>query len=49
MIASGGVGTLDHLRTLAVADPRIVGAIVGRALHERRFTLEQAVKAAEAP
>jgi len=47
VIASGGVGTLEHLRTLAAAHPRIVGAIVGRALHERRFTLEQAVAAAE--
>jgi len=49
VIASGGVGTLEHLGTLAAAHPRIVGAIVGRALHERRFTLEQAVEAAETP
>jgi phosphoribosylformimino-5-aminoimidazole carboxamide ribotide isomerase len=46
VIASGGVGSLEHLQTLASAHPRIVGAIVGRALHERRFTLEEAVKAA---
>jgi phosphoribosylformimino-5-aminoimidazole carboxamide ribotide isomerase len=45
VIASGGVGTLDHLRVLA-DNPGIVGAIVGRALHERRFSLEQAVAAA---
>ena len=51
VIASGGVGTLEHLRQLALAGavadaPGIVGAIVGRALHERRFTLEQAVQSA---
>ena len=46
VIASGGVGTLDHLHALAQASPRIVAAIVGRALHEGRFTLEEAVQAA---
>lgn len=45
VIASGGVGTLEHLRDLA-RYPNIVGAIVGRALHEERFTLEEAVEAA---
>lgn len=51
VIASGGVGTLDHLRALARAalgiegPGGIVGAIVGRALHEKRFTLEEAVAA----
>jgi phosphoribosylformimino-5-aminoimidazole carboxamide ribotide isomerase len=47
VIASGGVGTLEHLRALSVASPGIVAAIVGRALHERRFSLEEAVRAAE--
>ena len=46
VIASGGVGKLEHLSTLAQAEPRIVGAILGRALHEKRFTLEEAVEAA---
>ncbi len=46
VIASGGVGTVDHLRALAAASKGIVAAIVGRALHERRFTLEEAVRAA---
>ena len=45
VIASGGVGSLDHLRALA-AHAGIVGAVVGRALYERAFTLEQAVAAA---
>lgn len=47
VIASGGVGTLNHLVQLAQAakTSHIVGAIVGRALHEKRFTLEQAVAA----
>lgn len=45
VIASGGVGTLEHLGQLA-REPGIAGAIVGRALHEGRFSLEQAVEAA---
>jgi len=46
VIASGGVGTLEHLSALTKAGPGIVGAIVGRALHEKRFTLEDATAAA---
>jgi phosphoribosylformimino-5-aminoimidazole carboxamide ribotide isomerase len=46
VIASGGVGTLAHLAALAAAGSGIVGAIVGRALHERRFSLEEALRAA---
>jgi len=45
VIASGGVGTLEHLGLLA-REPGIAGAIVGRALHEGRFSLEEAVAAA---
>jgi phosphoribosylformimino-5-aminoimidazole carboxamide ribotide isomerase len=40
VIASGGVGTLDHLRAL---DPRLEGVIVGRAIYEQRFTVEEAI------
>jgi phosphoribosylformimino-5-aminoimidazole carboxamide ribotide isomerase len=47
VIASGGVGTLAHLTTLAQTGSGIVGAIVGRALHEGRFSLDQAVAAAK--
>ena len=47
VIASGGVGTLAHLSALALAGSGIVGAIVGRALHEARFSLDQAVLAAK--
>jgi phosphoribosylformimino-5-aminoimidazole carboxamide ribotide isomerase len=47
VIASGGVGTLDHLRALA-KHPGIQGAIVGRALYEGAFTLEEAIAAAAA-
>ncbi|HSS31907.1 MAG TPA: 1-(5-phosphoribosyl)-5-[(5-phosphoribosylamino)methylideneamino]imidazole-4-carboxamide isomerase [Solirubrobacterales bacterium] len=46
VIASGGVGELAHLESLArEAAPNIEGAIVGRALYERRFTVEQAIAA----
>jgi len=44
VIASGGVGDLGHLETLAhEAAPNIEGAIVGRALYERRFTVAEAI------
>jgi phosphoribosylformimino-5-aminoimidazole carboxamide ribotide isomerase len=43
VIASGGVGDLSHLKDLArEAAPNIEGAIVGRALYERRFTVAEA-------
>ncbi len=44
VIASGGVGTLEHLRELS-ATGLIAGAIVGRALHEGRFSLLEALEA----
>ena len=43
VIASGGVGSLDDLR--ALADTGAAGVIVGKALYEGRFTIEQAVAA----
>lgn len=57
VIASGGVGNLDHLRTLAtvavdvtgstsdVPARRLAGAIVGRALYESKFTVTEALAA----
>jgi phosphoribosylformimino-5-aminoimidazole carboxamide ribotide isomerase len=48
VVASGGVGTRDDLLALAalVVDGRgLAGAIVGRALYERRFTLGEALAA----
>lgn len=44
VIASGGVGTLDHLRELAARG--LHSAIVGRALYDGSLTLEQAIEAA---
>jgi phosphoribosylformimino-5-aminoimidazole carboxamide ribotide isomerase len=44
VLASGGVGSLEHLRALRVV-PNVVGAIVGRALYEGAFTLDQAIEA----
>jgi phosphoribosylformimino-5-aminoimidazole carboxamide ribotide isomerase len=43
VIASGGVATLDDLRAAGKAG--LLGAIVGRALYEGRFTLEEALGA----
>jgi len=44
VIASGGVSSLDDLR--ALRDAGVPWVIVGRALYDRRFTLEQAIAAA---
>lgn len=47
IIASGGVTTLEDIRNLAYLVPAgVEGAIVGKALYEGNFTLEQALKAA---
>ncbi len=43
IVASGGVGTLEHLRALRALP--IQGAIVGRALYEGAFTARQAIEA----
>lgn len=41
VIASGGVGTLDHLAQLR--DAGIESVVVGRALYDKRFTLAEAI------
>ena len=46
VIASGGVGDLAHLERLASeAAANMEGAIVGRALYERKFTVAEALAA----
>lgn len=53
VVASGGVGTLEHLRSLAAVSVagadgrqrRFEGAIVGRALYENKFTVTEARRA----
>ncbi len=46
VIASGGVGTLDHLKDLAATAPaNVEGVIVGRALYEGRFTVPEGIAA----
>jgi len=47
VIASGGIGSLDHLRSLARAG--VPQAIIGRALYENKFTLGDAFEAAGHP
>ena len=47
VIASGGVGSLADLRTLAARG--IPACIVGRALYDGSFTLEEAIAAAATP
>jgi phosphoribosylformimino-5-aminoimidazole carboxamide ribonucleotide (ProFAR) isomerase len=46
VVVSGGVGSLADLR--AAREARLSGAIVGRALHEGRFTLAEALACATA-
>ena len=48
VMASGGIATLDDLRELS-RHPGIAGAIVGRALYDKVFTLEEAVRVVSAP
>jgi phosphoribosylformimino-5-aminoimidazole carboxamide ribotide isomerase len=46
VIASGGVGTLAHLESLAREMPaNVEGAIVGRALYECRFSVAEGIAA----
>jgi len=46
VIASGGVGGLAHLESLASSMPaNVEGAIVGRALYEQKFTVAEAIEA----
>ncbi len=48
VIASGGVATVDDLRALAALDvggKHLTGAIVGRAIYENRFTVEEGIAA----
>jgi phosphoribosylformimino-5-aminoimidazole carboxamide ribotide isomerase len=46
VIASGGIGELSHLESLAREMPaNVEGVIVGRALYERKFTVRQAIAA----
>jgi phosphoribosylformimino-5-aminoimidazole carboxamide ribotide isomerase len=47
VIASGGIGALDHLRALDAAG--VPQAVVGRALYEKAFTLGEAFAAAKHP
>jgi phosphoribosylformimino-5-aminoimidazole carboxamide ribotide isomerase len=52
VIASGGIGTLDHLRALreVSADGRTLGGVImGRALYEQAFTLAEAVRVLGGP
>jgi phosphoribosylformimino-5-aminoimidazole carboxamide ribotide isomerase len=44
VIASGGVGTLEHVKA-AAATKGVEGLIVGKALYEGRFTVRQALQA----
>lgn len=46
VVASGGVSSLDDLRAIAgLVGEGVEGAIVGKALYEQKFTLEQALAA----
>ena len=45
IVASGGVGTLEHLRELRKLD--VQGAIIGRSLYENSFTIDEAIAAFE--
>lgn len=45
VIASGGVGSLEHLAQLAALElANLEGVIAGKALYEKKFTLEEALR-----
>ena len=47
VVASGGVGSLDHIRAAAALAPRgVSGVIVGRALYNGSVDLAEAIQAA---
>ncbi len=49
VIASGGIGSLDDIRKLKELEPDgVIGAVIGRALYELKFTLADAIKIATA-
>ncbi|HKN85534.1 MAG TPA: HisA/HisF-related TIM barrel protein, partial [Nitrospiraceae bacterium] len=45
VIASGGITRLDDLRAIQSLGPRIVGAIVGKALYDGKIDLREAIDA----
>ena len=46
VIASGGIATLDDVKRLAALEPaRVIGALIGKALYEGRFSLKEALAA----
>lgn len=46
VIASGGVSSLDDLKSIKAIQPPVEGAIVGKAIYEGRLTVQQAIQAA---
>jgi phosphoribosylformimino-5-aminoimidazole carboxamide ribotide isomerase len=52
VVASGGVGSIGDLRALSSLEAggrRLAGAIVGRAIYEGRFTIDEALGAVRRP
>jgi phosphoribosylformimino-5-aminoimidazole carboxamide ribotide isomerase len=48
VVASGGVGSVEHIRALALsAVPNVEAVIVGRALYVGRISLDEAIKEAD--
>ena len=46
VIASGGISNIDEIKDLSESG-LIYGAIIGKALYEKNFTLEEAIKSSE--
>lgn len=47
VIASGGVASIDDVRTLAAEVPNLAGVITGKAIYEGRLDVAEAVRALE--
>jgi phosphoribosylformimino-5-aminoimidazole carboxamide ribonucleotide (ProFAR) isomerase len=46
VIASGGIGSADHVRAVASLGPFVQGAVLGRTLYEGTLTVREAIRAA---
>jgi phosphoribosylformimino-5-aminoimidazole carboxamide ribotide isomerase len=49
VIASGGVGSIEHVRAAAAYGQHVDGLIIGKALYEARFTVREALDAVKGP
>ena len=45
IIASGGISSISDLRKIKTSSPSLNGVICGRAIYERKFSINEAIEA----